>query len=184
MIETGRIREVSGDLVVLDRDRTGGCEGCGGKGSPYGGCGLGEMKTGACLRPVGGGSGGCFSRDREPLIAVNREKLPLVPGLRVAVKFSPGSVLVQTLTALLPPFFGFVAGYMAVPFGDQALRAAAGGAGLFIFAGIVFFFRGRLPLGRPTVVYYKGGAGASNRSEFEPVPDIYSPDRSLEGPFN
>ncbi|MDR1107893.1 MAG: hypothetical protein LBL19_02540 [Spirochaetaceae bacterium] len=56
-----------------------------------------------------------------------------------------GGILVQALTALLPPFLGFVAGYMVVPSGSQALRAAAGCAGLFIAAGVVYFIRKYLP---------------------------------------
>jgi positive regulator of sigma E activity len=183
MTKTGRVREVSGDLVIIDPDRTGAC----------GGCGYGEPRIRVCgilVEEKRYGPGGGLPPGKKPgcpssrqvcrpnpglLTALNREKLPLVPGQRVAVEFPPGSVLAQTLTALLPPFWGLIAGYvlggLAFP-GNQALRAATGGAGLFISAGIVYFIRKYLPPGKPTVVYYKE--------------DIISclKDRSLEGPFN
>ncbi|MDR2758794.1 MAG: SoxR reducing system RseC family protein [Spirochaetaceae bacterium] len=146
MIETGRVKEISGDLVVLSPDRPGACLGCG-QGCP---------RDRACgFSGAGSKQGG---RSNQGLLtALNRKKLPLVPGQRVAVEFSPGSTLVQTLTALLPPFLGFIAGYalgaLVLSPENQALRAAIGGAGLFFSAGIVCFIRKYLPPGKPTIVY-------------------------------
>jgi sigma-E factor negative regulatory protein RseC len=157
MTKTGRVREISGDLVSIDLDRTGAGGGCGACGP----CGCGEPRNGA----------------RGIVIALNREKLPLTPGQRVAAKFPPGSVLAQTLTALLPPLLGLIAGYVlgglwVSPAGSQAPRAAAGGAGFVIFAGIVYFIRKQLPPGRPIVVYYREDTISCLK------------DRSSEGPFN
>jgi sigma-E factor negative regulatory protein RseC len=90
--------------------------------------------------------------------AVNRKKLPLLPGQRVAVEFPRGDAPVQAVTALLPPLLGFIAGYvlggMALSPENQDLRAAAGGAGLFISAGLVYLIRKYLPPRKPTVIYY------------------------------
>ncbi|MDR0690156.1 MAG: SoxR reducing system RseC family protein [Spirochaetaceae bacterium] len=190
MIKTGRVREMSGDLVIIDLDRTGACGGCG-YGEPRNrACGIaveekkygGGEFSGPNTKPTGLPRGTPASYEvcrPNPgrLIALNREKLPLSPGQRVAVKFPPGSVLAQTLAALLPPLLGLIAGYVlgglwGSPAGNQVPRAAAGGVGFVIFAGIVYFIRKYLPPGRPTVVYY--------------MEDTISclKDRSQEGPFN
>ncbi|MDR0590180.1 MAG: SoxR reducing system RseC family protein [Spirochaetaceae bacterium] len=147
MTEIGRVREISGDLVVLSLEQSPACLGCGYGGSANRGCGFSGS----------GSKQGCRSHQGR-LTALNRKKLPLVPGQRVAVEFPPGSTLAQALTALLPPFFGFIAGYvlggLALSPENQALRAAAGGGGLFFSAGIVYFIRKCLPPEKPTVVYY------------------------------
>lgn len=172
MTKTGRVREISGDLVIIDLDRTGACGGCGCGGPRNGACGVAaqEKKNGggefsgpgvkpACVPPGSPASYEVYRPNPGLLIALNREKLPLTPGQRVAAKFPPGSVLAQALAALLPPLLGLIAGYVlgglwASPAGNQAPRAAAGGAGLVISAGIVYFIRKYLPPGRPIVVYY------------------------------
>jgi positive regulator of sigma E activity len=156
MTETGRIQEISGDWVTISLEQTGACLGC----TAYEGSAGSAIKE---RRGVGCGLSGTGSKqacrpNQGLLTALNRKKLSLSPGQRVTVEFSPASVLIQILTALLPPFLGFIAGYalggLCSPSGDQALRAAAGTAGLFISAGIVYFIRQYLPLGKPTVVYY------------------------------
>ncbi|MDR2631147.1 MAG: SoxR reducing system RseC family protein [Spirochaetaceae bacterium] len=146
MTETGWVREISGDLVTLRLDRSRACSGCG-----YGGC-----------RPGAPGSGTGANEECPPnhgmVTAVNRKKLPLLPGQRVAVEFPRGDAPVQAVTALLPPLLGFIAGYvlggMALSPENQDLRAAAGGAGLFISAGLVYLIRKYLPPRKPTVIYY------------------------------
>jgi sigma-E factor negative regulatory protein RseC len=160
MAETGRVREISGDRVTISRERTGACPGCAGKERPGHVCGFSRT----------GSKGSCRS-DQGLLIALNRKNLPLSPGQRVAVEFPSSSVLLQILTALLPPVLGFIAGYALGGFfspsgGNQALRAAAGAAGLFISAGAVCFIRPYLPLGKPTVVYYN-----QDMISEEPVPE-------------
>ncbi|MDR2069613.1 MAG: SoxR reducing system RseC family protein [Spirochaetaceae bacterium] len=161
MPETGLVREISGDLVVLSLDRPGACSGCGQGGA-----------RGACGSAGAGSTPGCRS-NQVLLTALNRKKLPLVPGQRVAVEFPPGSALVQALTALLPPFWGFIAGYalggLALSPESQALRAAAGGGGLFFSAGIVYFIRKCLPPGKPTVVYYSEEIVRNPRSPNIPI---------------
>jgi hypothetical protein len=189
--KTGRVREVSGLLVIIGLDRAGACGGCGygeppGGGPRLGGCSIfaeeersgdkGRVLRERSSRPLSGTSTkpmdlppGPPSADRacpsNPglLAALNRNNLPLTPGQRVAVEFPPGSVLAQTLTALLLPFLGLIAGYVlggiwVSPPGNQALRAVAGGAGLFISAGIIYFIRKYLPPLKPTVVYYNEGS--------------------------
>ncbi|MFP3089760.1 SoxR reducing system RseC family protein [Treponema sp. TIM-1] len=155
MTETGLVREISGDLVVLSLDQPGSCAGCG----------HGRSRDMTCGFSGAGSKQGCPPNQRL-VIALNRKKLPLVPGQRVAVEFPSGSTLVQALTALLPPFLGFVAGYalggLVLSPENQALRAATGGGGLFFFAGIVYFIRKYLPPGKPTVVYYKEGSRFQN----------------------
>jgi sigma-E factor negative regulatory protein RseC len=147
MTETGLVREISGDLVVLSLDRPRACGGCGHRGPRDRARGCSEAAS----------KQGCPS-NQALLTALNRKSLPLVPGQRVGVEFPAGSALVQALTALLPPLLGFAAGYvlggLVLPPEREALRAALGGGGLFFAAGIVYFIRKYLPPGLPTVVYY------------------------------
>jgi sigma-E factor negative regulatory protein RseC len=159
MAETGRIQEISGDRVTISLERTAACSGCAYQEMPGPACGF-----------SGTGSKRSCRSNQGLLTALNRKNLPLSPGQWVAVEFSSPSVLIQILTALLPPVLGFIAGYALGGFfspsgGNQALQAAAGAAGLFISAGAVYFIRQYLPLGKPTVVYYN-----QDMISEEPVP--------------
>jgi sigma-E factor negative regulatory protein RseC len=121
MIERGKIREIRGNSLIIDRESDIACFGCMDR----------ECKARA------------FSYSAE-----NTAGLPLKPGQLVETE-TAASPLKQGLGALLPPLLGFVAGYalpgLAIPAPGEPLRAATGALLLFAVAGILYLVRRRHP---------------------------------------
>jgi sigma-E factor negative regulatory protein RseC len=121
MIETGRVKEIQGSSLLIDRESDINCFGCLDK----------ECKARA------------YSYSAE-----NAAGLDLRPGLLVETE-TAASPIRQGLGALLPPLLGFVAGYvvtgLAIPAAGEPLRAAAGALLLFAVAGALYLFRRRHP---------------------------------------
>ena len=109
MTETGRIREIKGNIVIVAPDMGAACFGC---------------MNQEC-------------QNRSGLItAENPEGLSLREGQTVEVCAAGASLLSQALTALLPPFLGFLLGYKLTRLlFPQAPDGAPAGLGLvFLFA--------------------------------------------------
>jgi positive regulator of sigma E activity len=127
MTETGRVREVRENLVVLLPDRSAACFGCMNA----------ECKSGAGL-----------------ITAENPAGLPLKTGQTVEVVTRGSSLLGQAAIALLPPIFGFLLGFnltrLIFPFPTAPDGAAAGMGVIFLFAAafVVYFVRKKHPAGR------------------------------------
>jgi sigma-E factor negative regulatory protein RseC len=121
MTETGKIKEIRGSSLLIDRESDINCFGCMDK----------ECKARA------------FSYSAE-----NTAGLPLKPGQVVETE-TTASPLKQGLGALLPPMLGFVAGYaatgLAIPAAGEPLRAAVGALLLFAVAGALYAVRRRHP---------------------------------------
>ena len=127
MIERGKVCEVSGTTVTVDKQTMEFSFGCKCHG----------------LHPV--------SRS---LRAENKEGFPLSPGQLVEVETPTGRLVTQGLFTLLPPVLGFLGGYLLVPrlfpaipprISLDAPSAMGGVVGLFAAAFLVFFIRKLLP---------------------------------------
>ena len=124
MTETGRVREVRENLVIVAPRRGDECFGCMNS----------ECKSNAGL-----------------ITAENPAGLPLKTGQLVEVGTANASLLSQALAALLPPFLGFLLGYnlarLLFPHSDGA---AVGLGILFLFAAAiaVSFIRKKRPAGQ------------------------------------
>jgi sigma-E factor negative regulatory protein RseC len=121
MTETGKIREIQGTTLTIDRENDAACFGC-----PDGDC-----------------KARAFSYSAE-----NTAGLLLRPGQLVETE-TAASPLKQGLAALLPPPLGFIAGYVAAgfafPASGEPLRAATGALALFAVAGTLYLIRRRRP---------------------------------------
>jgi sigma-E factor negative regulatory protein RseC len=121
MTETGKIKEIEGTTLTIDREDDTACFGCLDK----------ECKARA------------FSYNAE-----NTSGLLLRPGQLVETE-TAASPLKQGLAALLPPPLGFIAGYVATglafPASGEPLRAATGALALFAAAGTLYLIRRRRP---------------------------------------
>jgi positive regulator of sigma E activity len=88
--------------------------------------------------------------------AENRGALVLGPGQMVETENSPRSLLLQALSALLPPALGFTAGYAliraAFPAAGEGARAAGGALLLFATAAAALLFRRRYPAKETTLI--------------------------------
>jgi sigma-E factor negative regulatory protein RseC len=119
--ETGKIREVRGTTLTIDRENDAACFGCPDR----------DCKARA------------FSYNAE-----NTAGLSLSPGQLVETE-TAASPLKQGLGALLPPALGFIAGYaaagLAFPAAGEPLRAAAGVLLLFAVAAALYLIRRRNP---------------------------------------
>ena len=126
MTETGRVREVSENLVIVAPERSGECFGC-----------MKECKSGAGF-----------------ITAENPAGLPLKTGQIVEVSTRGSSLLSQAAIALLPPILGFVLGFnltgLLFPFPTAPDGASAGMGVLFLFAAAfaVYFVRKKHPAGK------------------------------------
>jgi sigma-E factor negative regulatory protein RseC len=118
----GKIRSVSGKMVVIEPDRPAGCFGC--------------MRQ-DCAKGLA------------PITAENRDNLDLAPGLLVETGSSSRTLLQQCAAALSPPLLGFAAGFLLsgiiFPQSGDALRAACGALLLFAAALGFYFFRRQYP---------------------------------------
>ncbi|MFP3040622.1 SoxR reducing system RseC family protein [Treponema primitia] len=121
MIETGRIREIRGNILTLDRENNIACFGCMNR----------ECKT-----------------KELSYQAENTTGLAFRPGQIVETEAS-ASALKQGLAVLLPPPLGFIAGYVLTgiifPAAGDPSRAAAGALLLFATAFTIYFIRRRFP---------------------------------------
>jgi sigma-E factor negative regulatory protein RseC len=128
MTEKGRIREIQEKTVTVTPDIGAACFGCMNK---------------EC-------------RSRGGIIAENSFALPLLKGQMVEVTAPRMPVLMQALTALLPPVLGFITGYICAalcfPLAGEAVHAGAGVIFLFAAAFIVYAIRKRKPAGKTFVV--------------------------------
>jgi sigma-E factor negative regulatory protein RseC len=121
MTETGKIKEIRGTTLTIDRENDAACFGCLDK----------ECKARA------------FSYNAE-----NTAGLSLRPGQLVETE-TAASPVKQGLGALLPPALGFIAGYaatgLAFPAAGEPPRAAAGALLFFAVAGALYLIRRRHP---------------------------------------
>ena len=118
MTETGKVREVRENLVIVVPDRSAACFGC--------------MNVGMNAGSI---HAGCKS-GADFITAENSAGLPLKTGQTVEVSTVNVSLLSQALTALLPPILGFLLGFnltrLLLP---EAPEGASAGMGLvFLFA--------------------------------------------------
>jgi len=123
MTETGKVREVRENLVIVLPDRSAACFGCMNA----------ECKGGAGL-----------------ITAENPAGLPLGTGQTVEVATRGSSLLGQAALALLPPILGFLLGFnlSGVIFPFTAPDGASAGMGvLFLFAAafVVYLVRKKHP---------------------------------------
>lgn len=123
MVETGRIREITGTTLILKREDRIACFGCMNQ----------ECKSKPALYK-----------------AENPWRLPLEVGQLVETELA-ASALKQGLAVLAPPFVGFIAGYFLtgifLPAAGEPSRAAGGVLFLFAAALIIYFIRRRFPPG-------------------------------------
>jgi sigma-E factor negative regulatory protein RseC len=119
---TGKVRSVSGKMVVIDPERPAGCFGC---------------LSQECAEGFA------------PVTVENSAGLDLVPGQLVETGSGPRVLLRQGAAALIPPLLGFIAGFFLAgiifPQSADALRAACGVLLLFAAALGFYFFRRRFP---------------------------------------
>ena len=122
MTETGKVREVNGNLVVITVDRINKND----ESDSCFGCMKMECKNQKPEGPLG----------RYCITAKNTKALLLNTNQTVEVQAKGISFLGQALTAFLPPIFGFIAGYAIIRFFfPEAGEAAFAGAGvIFLFA--------------------------------------------------
>ncbi|GHT53361.1 hypothetical protein FACS1894106_4120 [Spirochaetia bacterium] len=118
----GKVRSVSGKMVIIEPERPAGCFGC-----MHQECAEGFA----------------------PVTAENRDNLDLAPGRLVETGSPPHVLLRQGAAALCPPLLGFTAGFflagLIFPQSADALRAACGALLLFAAAAGFYFFRKRFP---------------------------------------
>ena len=122
MRETGRIREIKENIVIIEADKSAACFGCMNH----------ECKSG----------GGFIS-------AENPKALSLKPGQLVEV-YAPGtSIAKQALAAFLPPVLGFILGYFIIrflfPVAGEGAAAFTGAAFLFAAGFAVYRIRKKFP---------------------------------------
>jgi sigma-E factor negative regulatory protein RseC len=133
---TGKVRSVSGKMVVIDPERPAGCFGC-----MYQEC-----------------------KSLAPVTAENRDGLDLFPGLLVETFSSPQALFRQGAAALIPPLLGFIAGFFLAgiifPQSADGLRAACGVFLLFAAALGFYFFQRRFPARHTGVVCRLKDTGA------------------------
>ncbi|GHV60210.1 hypothetical protein AGMMS49587_00850 [Spirochaetia bacterium] len=119
---TGRVRSVSGKMVIIEPDKPAGCFGC-----MHQECAQGFA----------------------PITAENSNNLDLVPGRLVETGAGPRTLLSQGAAALIPPLLGFIAGFFFAgalfPQSAEGLRAACGVLLLFAAALGFYSFRRRFP---------------------------------------
>jgi sigma-E factor negative regulatory protein RseC len=126
MTETGKVRELRENLVVVAPDRSAGCFGCMNQ----------ECKNRSGL-----------------ITAENPEGLSLREGQTVEVGVAGASLLSQALIAFLPPILGFLLGFnlsrLVFPFPTAPDGASVGMGLLFLFAAafIVYLVRKKRPAG-------------------------------------
>ena len=125
MTETGTIREIRENLVIVAPEKSAACFGCINH----------ECKT----------AGGFIT-------AENPEALPLKNGQTVEVKAPGINILTQALAALLPPIMGFIAGYTITRLlfqkAGESAAAFFGAIFLFITAFVVYWIRKKYPANR------------------------------------
>ena len=125
MTETGIIREIQGNLLIIGPDRGIACFGC--------------------LNMECKADGGFIT-------AENPEAFPLETGQMVELSAPGISLLGQALASLLPPVLGFIAGYaiarLLFPGAGEGAFAGAGVILLFACAFIVFRVRAKFPAKR------------------------------------
>ena len=127
MTETGKVREVKENLVVVLPDRSAACFGCMNT----------ECKNGAGF-----------------ITAENPAGLPLKTGQIVEVVTRGSSLLGQAAIALLPPILGFLLGFnlsgVIFPFPTAPDGASAGMGVVFLFAAafVVYLVRKKRPAGK------------------------------------
>ena len=117
MTETGTVREIRGNTFIVVPDMGGACFGC--------------------MNQECGAPG---------IITVENSKaLPLNIGQIVEIKASSASLLRQALAALLPPAFGFAAGYVlaGLVFPQAGEGASAGLGAVFLFAAAFIVYKVR-----------------------------------------
>jgi positive regulator of sigma E activity len=121
MTETGRIREIRGNTIIIARESGIACFGC--------------MKADCTAKGLSYG-------------AENPAGLPLQQGQLVETE-AAASALKQGLAVLLPPPLGFIAGYaltgVLFPAAGDPARAAVGVLALFAAAFAIYFIRRRFP---------------------------------------
>jgi len=122
--ERGKVYEIKGTSIVVSPDKSPACFGCMNQ----------ECK-----------SNGGF------IFAENPKALDIKGGQTVEVQVKGASLLKQALMALLPPAFGFAAGFILTRllFPQAGERAAfAGLLFLFISAFVIFKVRAKIPAGK------------------------------------
>ena len=129
MTETGKVRELRGELVIIIPDRSSTCFGCMNM----------ECKT-----------NGAF------ITAENPRAIPLEIGQMVEVKLANRSLAIQVLVVILPPILAFVAGYgftrLLFPQANEGAFAGMGIVFLFTAAFIIYRMRKKAHVGREFVV--------------------------------
>jgi len=128
MTETGKVREINGKTVIVKPDSLAACFGC--MKEECGACGI--------------------------ITAKNPLSLSLRAGQTVEVSAPAASIFHQALAALVPPAFGFSAGFfltrLFLPEAGESACAAAGVILLFASAFIVYAVRKRKPLDKAYTV--------------------------------
>ena len=96
---------------------------------------------------------GCMKQDCEKhnryLTAKNSLSLPLNVGQKVEIENSKPDIIRQSLIALLPPFAGFIAGYVITglifPSSTDGARAMAGVLFFLAAGAVTYFIRKKFP---------------------------------------
>ena len=116
MTETGKVREIKGNTVIVVPDISAVCFGCMNQ----------ECKTGSRF-----------------ITAENISALPIETGQTVEVKARDIPLLGQALAALLPPVMGFTAGFSLTRFffPEAAEGAAAAMGVLFLFTAAFIVYK-------------------------------------------
>jgi sigma-E factor negative regulatory protein RseC len=128
LIETGKVREIKGKLIIIAPDKSAACFGC--------------MNT-EC-KPNGG-----------LITAENPLDLPVETGWTVELRVPGISLASQALTAFLFPILGFIAGFFIIrrlfPEAGEGAAAAMGVIFLFVSAFVVYRARKKFPASRASV---------------------------------
>ena len=124
MTETGRVREIKGDFIVIQPEKGIACFGCMNM----------ECKT------------------EGSITAENPRALPLNTGQTVQVRAPLLSLLGQASAALLPPALGFSASFfltrLLFPAAGEGAAAGLGVAFLFATAFVIYMIRKKFPAKR------------------------------------
>ena len=122
MRETGRIKEIKENIVIVKADKNAACFGCMNA----------ECKSGSGF-----------------IKAENKKALPLEPGQIVELNAPGAGIARQALAAFMPPALGFILGYFVIrllfPKAGEGAAAFAGVIFLFAAGFVVYLVRKKHP---------------------------------------